>query len=180
VLIAASLAAICALAITASSALAWTPENGGSVISGTLTVKKGGAEAKTCTFAHTFGELSGGDDFSAFSEWYGLANMTCGPSSGLQWSLRGNGLPQGGGAYKMLLSRESVVTNGTLPWAGAKWSEKYTSYETGWNNATESTASNVVLSEAPIGVTTTGQTVTASGTIYFNTFFPVGGKLTLP
>ena len=172
-----SLAAVCALALTAGPAAAWTPENEGGQLSGTLTLKKNGTSAKTCTFLE-----SEWITFSTSTSFRGGSTgeadtLSCGGGEYLRWPIVGSATLSGGKYTMAVYGQAGHFT--LVPWGEAYWEASAPpGYSTPWINATETTPSHIVLTNAVIGKTAKGATVTASGTINFTTIF--GNKLTLP
>lgn len=176
-------AAFVALALTAPAASAWTPSNQGMVITGTLTLKRAGIDARTCSVAPSEGEWG---SFSGSSSFYVMGRYTsgyfvlkCTNGQELEWySFHGEGFLKEG-KQMMRISGQSSGWKDANPWGEETWYTPATiQTNLAWNNATAVTASNVVFSENKIGETASFKSVTASGTLYFKTMF--GGKLTLP
>jgi hypothetical protein len=177
-------AAFVALALTAPVASAWTPENEGFNVQGTLTLKRGGTDARTCSVPSggDFGKVFSGDRFEIQGSYYWESLLLkCTNGLNLKWyGFSGDGFLKEGKQMMAIVGRTfPVADSATNPWGESfAWSPTTTA-NLAWNNATAVTASNVVFSETKIGTTASGSSVTASGTLYFRTGFSKQ-KLTLP
>jgi hypothetical protein len=177
-LLAASLAAICALAMTAGTAAAWTPENLGMRTAGTMTLKLNGANAKTCSFDnYPAGVLSAKVEYDARDAtggWYMYLN--CGGGNNFGWDLSGYAKNVSGTFY--LNDVEDSADIPTTPWAISSYRGK--PWNAQWVNASGTTPSHVTLNETYIGYAAGvgGGKITATGTINFTEFW--GKSLTLP
>jgi hypothetical protein len=177
-------AAFVALALMAPVASAWTPENGGFSVGGTLTLKRAGTDAKTCSVGNggsEFGHVLNLDQFVADLGVSGFSGTTfvCNGSY-FRWYLKGDGFLKEGKQMMAIGPTATVSGTSNNPWGETSWTGEGTVVNTVWTNATATTPSYVVLSESVIGHigSGAGPAITATGTLYFKTMF--GGKLTLP
>jgi hypothetical protein len=172
--------ATAALGVTAASAAAeleeaaWSTTSQGIALSGTVTLKKGGESATTCTF--TTSNFNGSILGSTFLFQNGLypLDVGCAGSKTFQWHLSGN--PYWENGYYL----ELWGSSGT--WAFlSPYGEYYPYAELGlvpFTNASGGTPSKITFNEAEIGqVKAYGQTLTMTGSLNVTT--GSGGVLTL-
>jgi hypothetical protein len=190
----ASLAAICALALTAGPAAAWNTESGGLALSGTITLKNNGKDPKSCTFpagtsqAGTVFENTGFESLPTKNTNPYTITLSCTGGGKLDWTPAGyawveEGASKGGA---VVWQNENVIFGGGAggsfrapygPWN--IWNPYTTGEEWEWVNASGGTPSHIVLSEELIGFAYGSENpITATGSINFTTLS--GGELTLP
>ncbi|HKH64076.1 MAG TPA: hypothetical protein VKA35_01285 [Solirubrobacterales bacterium] len=147
-------------------------------IEGTLTLKRAGTDARTCTVLPTM-FLAGGDEFEASNASGNSLELKCTNGMYLRWfEFHGNGfLKEGKQMMAIAGGTPGVFINLANPWGETTWYAN-TVANVPWTNATATTPSKVVFSENKIGETASWKSVTASGTLYFKTMF--GGNITLP
>ncbi len=182
----ASLAALCALALTAGPAAAWNTEAGGMKLSGTIAVSTPSSKAINCTFPAT-------QDGTVFNEFEFEASTPPSPPpffipyamvlsceggktlewnpAGLAWESSAQIIPAEGYVGK------SAGGNMHDPFASSYW---WPGNVAGldWVNASGKIASHIAFSKDQIGLTSTFEPVYATGNAYFTTL--AGGELTLP
>jgi hypothetical protein len=186
ILLVASLAAICALAMTAGPAAAWNTTTGGAKLSGTLTIKRAGKDPRVCTFpknqeGKTVGsnELYGRDMWSLEQQLTLTCTNAGTPTNPLKWPIRAK-VTSESGKYMVTITGECCMIYNGSPW-GEPWVSNTAKSKTQWINATATTPSHTVLNEAIIGEgipEVNSVWYQATGTIYFTTL--AGGQLTYP
>jgi len=137
-----------------------------------VTIKRNGAEAKTCTASINMSNLGSGN-FIGSNESSGRTLFLCdGGASGLYMRMVGRA-KYDSVAEKYYLEIYSYNESMQSPWSWYfQYSQKWT-----WVNGSGTTPSTVTLNEQLIGYTTTGQPITMSGTFTAKT--STGGLVTL-
>ena len=138
-----------------------------------ITVKRNGAEAKTCPPAKAI-EGSGSSSFVASNEWTGASRFNCTDLSSLVMRYVGQAYYDNVAA-RYFLEISSYNEALQSPWGPNSYFQSISDWT--WVNGTAVTPSTMTLNELVIGTTTTGQKITVSGTITAKT--ASGGLITL-
>jgi hypothetical protein len=140
-----------------------------------VTVKRAGAEAKTCTLPLALEVSTSASEYFASNEWTGASRFSCGVGSLVMWLYGGAKYDDVAGRY--YLSVSDYIESLESPWGGKYWQKTSNTDTWTWVNGSEVTPSTLTLNEQWIGSTTTGQKITMSGTFTAKT--SSGGLVTL-
>ncbi|MEX0972947.1 MAG: hypothetical protein WDZ46_06780 [Solirubrobacterales bacterium] len=181
----ASLTAVAFLALSAGPAFAWNTTEDGVKMSGTITVKENGENAKTCTIPETLQNGTVEDNVTdwrfsittALAGWQYAVLADCGEGNpNLRWRPEGNIWQEEGSSEFSVEFQETIYNWHESPFSSS-WGPTDPIVVT-WVNATEGTPSHITFDEDVIGVNYYLEPVTATGTVYFTTLS--GGDLTVP
>ena len=171
--VATAVAAVAMLALAASPAHAaqanWSTTASGLKFSGTLTVKKNGGSAKTCTGTTGYGAAYAAGGFYATNAMF--YRLACAGGGFLDVNAVGYA-DHSAGAFSLMFDYSSGATS---PWSGGVWYQD--PFQVPFTNATGGNPSKITFNDTPIGVTSSLENVTATGTLNVTT--STGGTLTL-
>jgi len=169
------------LALTASSAMAatayWSDTDSGMKLSGTITIKKDGGSAKTCTLAANGGDAYEDGEFDVYSAGIpapstGRLKLNCTGSTvlymfGVGWATHASG------AFSLTFDNEPILGQQS-PYG--TWIQD--TFQVPFTNAAGATPSQITFNDTHIGdLYPASGAVTATGTINVRTL--TGGVLTL-
>lgn len=165
--------ALAAMALTASTAMAEVQWSHSQVKwSGTLTFKRNGGDARTCTFNHLADIDSSGHYRPSGSHWWTWSVPCATPAVSMSWVPEGYPESDGEGGYELSFWDATEPFYKSSAWSTVKWGPSVIEGDgvVPFTNASGGTPSHITFEEDSVGVTNYNfEPVTASGTIYMLT-----------